>query len=83
MSQKIKTVIGNVLITDYCLYASILLICREEVINLINITRFIRARKTLAICAWLFVGTAKKCCQMLIGGSKGLTEESPFCYLFT
>lgn len=66
MSQKIKTVIGNVLITDYCLYASILLICREEIINLINITRFIRARNTLAICAWLFIGTAKKCCQILI-----------------
>lgn len=66
MSRKIKTVIGNMLITDYCLYANILLICTEEIINLINIVRFIRATDTFAICTWLFIGQAEKHCQMLI-----------------
>lgn len=66
MSQKIKTVIGNVLITVYCLYANIPLICREKIINLISIVRFIRATDASAICTWLFIGTAEKCCQVLI-----------------
>lgn len=66
MSQKIKTAIGNVLITVYCLYANIPLICREKIINLISIVRFIRATDASAICTWLFIGTAEKCCQVLI-----------------
>lgn len=66
MSQKIKTVIGNVLITVYCLNANIPLICREKIINLISIVRFIRATDASAICTWLFIGTAEKCCQVLI-----------------
>lgn len=66
MSQKIKPVIGNVLMAVYCLYANIPLICREKIINLISIVRFIRATDASAICTWLFIGTAEKCCQVLI-----------------
>lgn len=61
MSQKIKTVIGNVLITDYCLYANILIICTEEIISFINIVRFIRATDTFAICTWLFMAFHREC----------------------
>lgn len=61
MSQKIKTVIGNVLITDYCLYANILIICTEEIISFINIVRFIRATDIFVICTWLFMAFHRKC----------------------
>jgi len=84
MNQKIKTVIGSVLITGYCLYANILLMCTEE-INLTMLMRLImRAADTFAVCTWLFVGKAAKCCRMLIdiGGSEELAEEPYFCYLF-
>lgn len=42
------------------------LICREKIINPISRVRFIRATDASAICTWLFIGTAEKCCQVLI-----------------
>lgn len=49
MSQKIKIVIGNVLITAYGLCGDILPICTEEIIRLINRVRFIRTTDNFVI----------------------------------
>lgn len=49
VSQKIKTVIGNVLIMAYGLCGDILPICTEEIIRLINRVRFIRTTDNFVI----------------------------------
>lgn len=60
MSQKIKTVIGNVLITVYSLSDNVFLICTEGIINLINIVRLIRATDNLQ-SLHVILGNAEKC----------------------